>query len=133
MILSKLMGPKVLIGVGAAAIAVALYVVWLKAEIDDHLLVIDKLEAQLVACNLSQEGLRSDLEIQNDKVNQFTITLEKTNTVLKETEKKNRNLRKDLQTEISKIDEVQHDSCTDTMNWMLQEAIDENPSIIINN
>jgi septal ring factor EnvC (AmiA/AmiB activator) len=131
--ISKLMGPKVLMGVGAVAIAAALYIVWLKAEIDDHLLLIDKLEAQLVACNLSQEGLKTEIEQQNEKVNQFSITLEKTNTALKETEKKNRNLRKDLQTEISKIDSVQHNSCIETMNWMLQEAIDENPSIIINN
>ena len=112
-------------GFGVALIAAGILIWYLNGQINIKQSEIKLLRANLVACNLSNENLSKSIDSQNEKIQEFNDILTEKNTQLETINKKNKSLRLDLNKKINEINKVQHSTCDETMNWMLQEAINE--------
>lgn len=117
-----------LVAMGTIILGLLVRVWWLTGDLADAVERVELLLQKNTACNVSQEGLRAKIEVQNKKIKEFNIVLDEKNNVLVEIAEQNEVLEQTLAEEINKIDNITHESCNDTMNWMLEEAIDENTS-----
>ena len=114
--------------VGALALLAALGgYIWLQnGQIEKQQDEIALLKANLINCKLSQQNIKEKLEAQNGFIEKYNDSLLSTNKELSEIEKKNQVLQKEIKKKITEINKVQNETCQDTINWMLEEAIDEN-------
>ena len=89
-------------------------------------------EKDLAICEVSQNNLVSQVERQNNLIKEFKLNLEKRDQVLQNVEAKNKILQKELKKEINEINQVRNETCEDSVNWMLKEAIEDNENISTN-
>ena len=113
----------------AIIIALGAYVWYQDGVIEDGEQRIELLIAQRAACSASQENLKSAVINQNKLIAKFNIKLGETNKHLEDANTENQVLQGKVDKKIIELSQVQNDTCEDTINWMLEEAIDENKVI----
>jgi len=122
-----------LVATGTIIVALLIRIWWITGDLADATERIENLLLKNTACNISQENLRATIIKQNEEIEKFSLQVDEQNNVLAIITKKNKTLEKDLRIEIDKIDTVTYETCEDTMEWMLKEAIDENTSTSTSN
>jgi chromosome segregation ATPase len=128
-----MLGKYGMIGLGVLLLAATARVGFLEFQVNQLETKVDLLNNKNIACNISQDNLKNKLEIQNNKVKEANKVLISTNEELSNIETQNQVLQKDIQKKINEINQVQTASCKDTINWMLEEAIENDETKIIAN
>jgi hypothetical protein len=94
-------------------------------NIDTILLEKQVVQGQLDTCSLAQRGAKASIERQNNSILVFKQTLAEKNKTLASIARQNKVLHVQLQDKIILIGEVENATCGDTINWMLEEAIED--------
>lgn len=98
---------------------------YLNGQIEERDIKIGQLEVQLISCEASNANLVKGIEAQNTQIDKFNTILVSKNKKLENIADENKVLQAEVQTKNLQIDKVQLNSCEETMDWMLQEALDE--------
>lgn len=116
------------VALGAGMLILMLLVWYMNGVITDLNKEVGQLEVQLIACQASTDNLARGIEGQNKKITDFNTILLSKNKVLDSVSDENQKLQNKVQTQLQKINRIKTDTCDETIDWMLQEAIDENTS-----
>ncbi len=121
----------IILGTGILLLGAVARIAFLEYQINNLEDDITLLNTKNIACAISQENLKNKLEIQGNKIKEANKTLIHTEEELSNIENENQILQKDIQAKINEINKVQTTSCEDTINWMLEEAVNNDKIKII--
>ena len=112
-----------MMGIGLLAAGI---MIWsLMGDLEDREHEVEVLNANLVACNLSNKNLATSIDSQNEKIDDFNTILNKKNIELTNIEITNNTLQKKLEEDIYILNQIDNKTCEETMQWMLKEALNE--------
>ena len=112
-------------GMGFALLASTALNLYLNSEIEDLIEEKGRMVVQVQVCEASNKNLSDGIDVQNRRIKQFNSMLDSKNEVLNEITKRNNVLQQEISRQVFEISQVQHETCEETMDWMLEEAIDE--------
>jgi seryl-tRNA synthetase len=118
-------------GMGIALLASGALNMYLNSEIEELLEERGRLVVQVQTCEASNKNLSDGIDVQNRRIKQFNSMLDSKNEVLNEVTKQNNLLQQEISKQVFEISQIQYETCEETMDWMLEEAIDENISTSI--
>ena len=114
-----------------AGLLISCALIWyMNGTITDLNKEIGQLEVQLISCQASTDNLTLGIKRQNASIDEFNTILVKKNKDLAEIAEENNVLQNVMSKRLHEINKIKHNSCDETMDWMLQEAIDENTDTI---
>jgi len=108
---------------GVVLLTMSGYVFYLNGVISDKDNALGMAKAQLTICEASAENLKQAITHQNSIIDNFNRKLEDTNSKLSKASTENVKLKSNVSKQLNSINKKQLEGCTDTMEWMLDEAI----------
>jgi len=113
-------------------LGIGIYIYFLKADISSLEDKVSMLQSKNVACNISNNNLKESILNQNKRIAKFNITVATKEKELKTINTNNQKLQTKLERELASINQVKTNTCEETVDWMLEEAISETIPIIAN-